>query len=120
MQTLLSEEEKINYLREKDLIEQYKSFCEDLIKQEQQYMKKIDEAKKKTKHRSGSTGKVKVNVPKNKYKELNNRTKSSYKTGVNNEGTESFIMKYKKLKENKKNCGKTNINNIRKINANDI
>ena len=68
MQTLLSEEEKINYLREKDLIEQYKSFCEDLINQEQEYMEKIEQVKKQTKHRSGSAGKMKVNVAKNKNK----------------------------------------------------
>ena len=63
MNTILSAQEKINYLREKDLIEQYKSFCEDLIKQEQEYMEKIEEAKKISKNRSGSAGRIRVFAP---------------------------------------------------------
>ena len=119
MKTLLSSQEKINYLREKDLIEQYKSFCEELIKQEKEYMEKIEEAKKMTKNRSGSTGKIRILAPKNKNKEMNNRTKSSYKVN-NNDISETHMNKYKKkLKETKQNNEKGN-NNIKKINANEI
>ena len=119
MKTLLSSQEKINYLREKDLIEQYKNFCEELIKQEKEYMEKIEEAKKLTKNRSGSTGKIRILAPKNKNKEMNNRTKSSYKVN-NNDISETHMNKYKKkLKETKQNNEKGN-NNIKKINANEI
>ena len=104
--TLLSTQEKINYLKEKDLIEQYKTFCEELSKQEQQYMEKIQEAKKLTKKRSGSTGRIKVFVPKNKnknMKDMKDRTKSSSKVIGKNEGGDSHMNKYnKKLVEQKK------------------
>ena len=107
LKTLLSSQEKINYLREKDLIEQYKSCCEELIKQEKEYLEKIEEAKKLTKKRSGSTGKITVFV-KNKNKDFKNRTtKSSYKAGGSNI-----------IKSNKKGNEKGN-NNIRKINTNE-
>ena len=96
MNAILSEKEKLNYLKEKDLIEQYKSFCEDLIKQEQQYLEKIEEEKKMTKNnRSGSAGKLKVIVPK-KNKDMKDKTKSSNKIGGKKEGTESIMMKYHK------------------------
>ena len=143
LKTLLSSQEKINYLREKDLIEQYKSCCEELIKQEKQYMEKIEEAKKLTKNaRSGSAGRIRVFAPKNK--NMKGKTKSIYKIGGKKEGPESIMMKYhKKLKENKKTgfknrttkssykAGGSNIiksnkkgnekgnNNIRKINTNE-
>ena len=121
MHTILSEQEKIHYLREKDLIEQYKTFCEDLIKQEQQYLEKIEEAKKLTKNaRSGSAGRIRVFAPKNKNKEMKGKTKSSYKIGGKKEGPESIMMKYhKKLKENKK-TGDKESNNIKKIDTNNI
>ena len=121
MNAVLSEQEKLNYLREKDLIEQYKSFCEDLIKQEQQYLEKIEEAKKLTKNnnRGGSAGKLKVVVPK-KNKDMKDKTKSSNKMGGKKEGTESIMMKYhKKLKEEKKSGNKES-NNIKKIDTNQI
>ena len=119
MNTILSEQEKIHYLREKDLIEQYKTFCEDLIKQEKQYMEKIEEAKKLTKNaRSGSAGRIRVFAPKNK--NMKGKTKSSYKIGGKKEGPESIMMKYhKKLKENKK-TGDKESNNIKKIDTNNI
>ena len=121
--TLLSAQEKINYLKEKDLIEQYKSFCEELAKQEQQYMEKIQEAKKLTKKRSGSAGRIRVFVPKNKnkdMKDMKDRTKSSSKVIGKNEGGESHMSKNnKKLIEQKKNNEKGS-NNIKKINTNEI
>ena len=109
MSAVLSEQEKLNYLREKDL-----------IKQEQQYLEKIEEAKKLTKNaRSGSAGKFKVVVPK-KNKNMKDKTKSSNKFGGKKEGTESIMMKYhKKLKENKK-TGDKESNNIKKIDTNNI
>jgi hypothetical protein len=104
--TLLSAQEKINYLKEKDLIEQYKSFCEELAKQEQQYMEKIQEAKKLTKKRSGSAGRIRVFVPKNKnkdMKDMKDRTKSSSKVIGKNVGGENHLNKNnKKLVEQKK------------------
>ena len=115
MDTLLSIKEKNNYKNEKNLIEQYKKFCEDLLKQEKQYMEKIEQAKKISKNRSGSAGRIRVFVPK-KNKNMKNRTKSSYKfssTGKNI-SSENTI---KKVKEHQK----PNINNnIKKINANEI
>ena len=119
MNTILSEQEKEQYLREKELIEQYKKFYEELKKQEQHFIEKIEEEKKKTKNRSESVGRIKIAVNKNKNKNLNNRTKSSYKTEVS-KGTDSFMIKYHtKLNENKKVLDFRN-NNIKKINANDV
>ena len=113
MNTLLSQQQKIYYLREKDLIEQYKSFCEDLIKQEQQYMEKIEQAKKLTKNRSGSAGRIRIFVPKNKNKDMKNRTKSSNKISTKNED----ISKYnKKIKKNNDKGS----NNIKKIDTNAV
>ena len=68
MNTILSVQEKEQYLREKELIEQYKKFYEELKKQEQHFMAKIEEEKKKTKNRSGSVGRIMVCVTKNKNK----------------------------------------------------
>ena len=84
-------------------------------------MEKIQEAKKLTKKRSGSTGRIRVFVPKNKdMKDMKDRTKSSSKIIGKNEGGESHMNKYnKKLEEQKKENEKDN-NNIKKINTNEI
>ena len=91
-----------------------------MIKQEQEYMEKIEEAKKISKIRSGSVGRIKVFAPKQKNKDMKNRTKSSYKVSGNNGGGESYMSKYhKKLKESKKQ-DQQGSNNIQKVNANEI
>lgn len=46
LNSILTLEQKVNYLLSKDLIEQYKNFCEELVKQEQSYMLKLEEARK--------------------------------------------------------------------------
>ena len=73
----LTKQQKVNYLLSKDLIEQYKSFCDELVKQEQLYMQKIEEAKKLSKNRSESEEKSRI--PRLKIKDMKNRTKSSSK-----------------------------------------
>ena len=116
----MTPQQKVNYLLSKDLIEQYKNFCEELIKQEQLYIQKIEDAKKQSKARSGSAGRIRVFVPKNKNKDLKNRTKSSSKIGIKHEGGNSIMKKYHiQLKEIKKNSEKGSTN-IQKINTNDI
>ena len=120
LNSVLTPQQKVNYLLSKDLIEQYKNFCEELIKQEQLYIQKIEDAKKQSKARSGSAGRIRVFVPKNKNKDMKNRTKSSTKIGIKHEGGDSILNKYhQKFKESKKNNEKGSTN-IKKINANDI
>ena len=120
LNSVLTPQQKVNYLLSKDLIEQYKNFCEELIKQEQLYIQKIEDAKKQSKARSGSAGRIRVFVPKNKNKDLKNRTKSSSKIGIKHEGGNSIMKKYHiQLKEIKKNSEKGSTN-IQKINTNDI
>ena len=122
LNTILTPEQKVNYLLSKDLIEQYKSFCEELVKQEQSYMLKIQEAKKMSKARSGSAGRIRVFVPKNKGKNLKDRTKSSYIVGLRNEGGVANLMSKNnyKFKETKKTNEKKESSNIKKINTNEI
>ena len=117
MNSILFAQEQMN--REKELIEQYKIFCEDLIKQEKEYLEKIEEAKKASKNRSGSAGRIRVFIPKNKNKNMKDRTKSSYKMGATN-NSDIFMTKYhNKLKEIKKLEPKGS-HNIKKVNANEI
>ena len=83
-------------------------------------MEKIQEAKKLTKKRSGSTGRIRVFVPKNKNKDMKDRTKSSSKVIGKNEGGDSHMNKYnKKLVEQKKKNEKGS-NNSKKIKTNEI
>ena len=83
-------------------------------------MEKIEEAKKISKNRSGSAGRIRVFAPKQKNKDIKNRTKSGYKFSGKNGGGESFMNKqHKKLKESKKQDDKES-NNIQKVNANEI
>ena len=122
LNTILTPEQKVKYLLSKDLIEQYKNYCEELVKQEQSYMLRLEEARKMSKIRSGSTGRIRVFVPKNKGKYMKDRTKSSYAMGLNNEGgvvTLSTKNNNDNLKESKNNDEK-GTSNIKKINANDI
>ena len=118
LNSLLSAQQKANYLLSKELIEQYKNFCEELVKQEQLYMQKIEEAKKKSKARSGSAGRIRVMIPKNKSKDMKNRTnKSSYGIGRKIEEGQSILNKNKliesmKNKDKDKGKGSSNIKNI--------
>ena len=120
LDSVLSPEQKINYMLQKELIDQYKEELEKLLKQEQLYMQKIEEMKKLSKNRSTSAGRIKVVVPRKHREEKNmkNRTKSSYKIGIKTD-TDSFMLKYqKKLKESKKFNEKYSTN-LKKINANE-
>ena len=122
--TVLTPEQKISYDYQKELISQYKKFCERLLQQEQELMQKIEDTKKMTKNRSSSSGKIKVYAPNKKRKfklekekDMKNRTKSSYK--LKND-TDNFMLKYqKKLNENKKFNEKFSTN-LKKINANEM
>ena len=119
LNSLLTPQQKSNYLQSKDLIEQYKTFCEELVKQEQLYLQKIEEAKKMSKTRGRSACGFRVFVPKNKNKDIKNRTKSSSKFEGKNEEIESInkLIKNKGKKNNDNDKGSTN---IKKINTNDI
>ena len=66
--TILSPQQKKNFLQSYDLVEKYKTLVDELKKQEKMYLEKIEEAKKIPKERSSSTGKMKVlnQRPKNK------------------------------------------------------
>ena len=118
LNSLLTPQQKSNYLQSKDLIEQYKTFCEELVKQEQFYLQKIEDAKKMSKARGGSATRLRVFVPKNKNKDIKNRTKSSYKFGGKNEEIKSINKLIKN--DDKKNNDDKGSTNIKKINANDI
>ena len=78
--TVLSPQQKKNYLQSKDYIEQYKNKLEELMKQEKEYMEKLNSAKKMPKKRSISEVKMKV-----VNKDVKNRTKSHYKDIVRQE-----------------------------------
>ena len=80
--TILSPQQKKNFLQSYDLVEKYKTLVDELKKQEKMYLEKIEEAKKIPKERSSSTGKMKVLNQRPKNKDMKIRTKSSYK--VNN------------------------------------
>ena len=84
-------------------------------------MLKIQEAKKMSKARSGSAGRIRVFVPKNKGKNMKDRTKSSYIIGLRSEGgVTNFMSKNNnKFKESMKTNEKES-SNIKKINANEI
>ena len=78
--TVLSPQQKKNYLQSKDLIEKYKNLMDELMKEEQLYLDKIEQVKKENKNRSSSESKM--NPLKLRNKDMKNRTKSNYK-GVN-------------------------------------
>ncbi len=78
--TVLSPQQKKNYLQSKDLIEKYKNLMDELMKEEQLYLDKIEQVKKENKNRSSSESKM--NPLKLRNKDMKNRTKSNYK-GMN-------------------------------------
>ena len=79
MDTLLSPQQKKNYFQSKDLIEKYKNMVDELMKEEQLVLEKIEKAKKMPKNRSASEGRMKIFTKKIKNKDMKNRTKSNYK-----------------------------------------
>ena len=87
--TILSPQQKKNYLQSKDLIEKYKNELEELMKQEKEYLEKIKIAKKVPKKRSSSEAKMKI-----VNKDFKNRAQSHYKVISNKE--ESKLNKKKK------------------------
>ena len=63
-----------NFNQSKELIEKYKIMVDELMKEEQLYLEKIEKAKKKPKNRSASAGKMKI---------FKNRIKSNFKADDN-------------------------------------
>ena len=108
---ILSPEKQKSYLNSKNLIEKYKYFCDDLERQEKEYLKKIKEEKKNLKYRSGSMGRLKV-VNKKNNKEY--RNKSSYKVRDNDKKFESYVANFDVKFQGEKNY-QTEKNEIKDI-----